>query len=77
MKDAGLKGAKSNLNKALEHSNNRLSFAYAIKLRNEGLTYNYIATCLNKEGFRTQTGGGWRGSAVYKLIKRFNLITTI
>lgn len=64
-------GAAARKMQSLNSKDNILSYRFASALRAQKKTYSAIAETLNRCGFRTINGGKWRGSSVYKLIKRF------
>lgn len=74
--ESRMKAVASNINKALNNTNNRKATAMIISLRKDNLSYRQIANQLNSNGFLTSTGKNFSGAQVLMLYKRYcnNLI---
>jgi len=69
--EARQKAYESISRKARESKENRHAYHFIRPLREQVVSYDKIATMLNKEGYRTRRGKKFRGWQVWNIYKRF------
>ena len=70
-KEAILKAHASTSYKARNDMNVRHAYHYIAPLRDQGQSYQAIATMLNEEGYKTRSGMNFHAMQVYNILRRF------
>lgn len=69
-REAQIKGAQANRDKAENNPTNQRAKSYALLMRGSGKSFSDIARSLNDNGYRTPGGNFWVKGSVYRLLGR-------